>query len=269
MLTKIHLVVSTHKIRNAGTKSDPVIILAQNNQDVLHHTFHLDKGVEEGSFLYFTLDVTELQLQPYFDYVRIGLRGADAWYPDFAFVWGEEQEPNWAGHRIMPIGVEHFTAKLSTDESEGRLSIPLRRANLGGIYQQFQRLLVIVKNAEQRFAGSSGDILLRFHSRKGLLAELNLRHESLARPGGAFFCMHYATDLFWVNELTSIELENCSENAWLPQSLRVLAFDNQPDEYETVVPLVDISDWSATGLGWLSANPQEGEPKVLLYRAFL
>lgn len=269
MLTKLHLVVSTNKIRNAGTKSEPVLILTQNGRDVLHHTFHLPEGIQEGSFLYFSLDMADQNLEPYFDYVRIGIRGADAWYPDFTFVWGDQNENNWSGYRIMPIGVEHFTAKLSTDEAEGRLSIPLRRANLGGIYQQFQRLLVVVKNADQRFAGTTDDIILKLHSRNGQLAAINLRHEALNHPGGAYFCMHYQAPAFFVSDLAAIDLETRSKNAWLPQSFWVFAFDEVVDDYENVIPMVNIADWKAAGLSWLSAADQEGADSVALYRAYL
>lgn len=271
MITKIHVVLTTQKLQNSGTKSNPVLILGQNNRDYLHHTFALPEGgIQDGSSFHLTLDNTDPEFPIYPQWSRLGIRGADAWWPEFVFLWGDQDDPQQGGYRIQPIGVENFTPfKLSTDESEGRLSIPLKQAYIGGPYTRLQRMLIMVENSDKPHAGTKGDIFLRFYTQKGLLTEVSLGDERLSTPGGLLVAIHYPPADYYMNEITTILLETASKDAWLPQSFYIFAFDNQADDYEAIVPLVNISNWSQAGMGQLSSDPGEGDAQVVLYRAFL
>jgi hypothetical protein len=272
MLEKLHLLITTQKVRESGTKSKPVLILTENNRDLLHHTFHLPEGgIEDGSTQLLTLDVSKLNLPLYFQNRRIGIRGADAWWPEHIFLWGINANPTeYDQTEFVPMGIDYFQPyKLSTDETEGRISIGLRHCHLGGNYNLLNRLMLIIVNDEKRYAGTNNPVVVKISTEDGLLTQFDIPARQLQQPGQAFSALHFIDKKFFVNKIRSVEVEIKGEDSWMPKSFWLLALDDQPDEWEAVVPLVNIPDWQATGLGAFSADPSEGEAVKLLYRSFL
>ena len=141
MLNRIFFAFQTLRVRHAGTNSNPVLILGDYNRDRLQHTFSNDVRIDEGSSRLFEVDVADRNLQAYFPIIRVGLRGADAWWPGTVFVFGESNGPNELN--FVPIGIRTWVGdQLSTDESEGLFSMPLYRANITGNYAPMKRLLL-------------------------------------------------------------------------------------------------------------------------------
>jgi hypothetical protein len=69
--------------------------------------------------------------------IRIGLRGDNAWKPQEAFLFGDSTRG------LFPLGMEtDINGALSTDASEGYLTIPIRLTRLGSNTMPIRRLLL-------------------------------------------------------------------------------------------------------------------------------
>ena len=269
MYQTLNIALSTFNIRHAGTHSQPVLIMGDRNRDLLHHTFDLPEGIKEGSSHILSLDVSKYNLPSYLDYVRLGIRGADAWWPEYAFIWGDNL--NESGHReLVPLGLENWTPyKLSTDEEEGRISIPINRANLASIYTRMQRMILMIGNESKRYAGTKSPITVKTFIQDNLFTEFTLPEGSLAEDGAVFFNIRYTPEFFTVDQITSVQLEIGGDDKWTPSRFHLFAVDNRVGDNESVYPIVNIRDWSSRGLGALSADPKEGNASVVLYQAYL
>ena len=268
MLTKIHCIFSTHPFRTAGTSSKPVLILGNNRTDLLHHTFDIQKPISGGSSHYFTIDVRGQGLNTYFQFMRLGIRGDDMWVPESVFVFGEQDESE--SLRFQPLAIQFYDKELlSTDEYEGRISIPLKRASLGSYYTQLSRVMVMIRNNGQRHAGTKSPVLLTIEGKKEELLRLEIPEGKLATDDAVYFTGVWFRNIDSSNEIRSIRLHIGGDDQWTPGSVYVFGIDREPDEYEQVVPLVYIQDWAETGLGSLSEDAKEGKDSVTLYQAFL
>ena len=77
--------------------------------------------------------------------VRVGNRGDDAWAPQHILLFGHTTRES-----VVPIAMEtDLTEWLSSDASEGALTIPLRLVGLGGSDMLIQRLLLLVRTADK------------------------------------------------------------------------------------------------------------------------
>ena len=269
MLKKIYCAFTTREIRHAGTNSKPVLILGSNDRDIIHETFDLDEPIEAGASNLISFDVQQRNVRSYFRYMRMALRGADAWRPETIFIFGEEP-----GHRttsFRPIAIKNFNwEQISTDESEGPISIPLGRANLGGYYTRMNRMMIIIKNSTQRNAGTKSPVLLVVEGDEGELLRYEIPEGKLAEAGGAFVTVQRMERVDSSNDIRSIKLYIGGPDQWEPESMWVLGLDDRPDSYEQVVPFVCIPDWSATGIGKLvEAEGKEGQDSATLYQAYL
>jgi hypothetical protein len=269
MLETIYLAFTTSKLRNAGTNSSPVIILGDFQKDLLHHTFDLgEKGIREGESELLELDVTGRELSTYAQYLRLGIRGNDAWMPEFVFLFARKQME--VGFTFQPIGILYQPGiTLSGDEKEGPISIPMKRADLGGYYNTLNRIIILFKNHKAEYAGTKSPIRLEVHGRNELLLDYTFPAERLVSSNDVFFTIATTNRVFYQTEITAVKLFIEGTDQWTPKSAWILAVDDMPDEYEAVVPLVIIPDWETTGLGKLSTDTNKGEPMKLLYQAFV
>ena len=269
MLETIYLAFSTLKLRNSGTKSSPVLILGDYQKDLLHHTFEVgEEGIKEGTSNLMAIDVTSKELPAYYSYLRLGIRGTDAWSPEFVFVFAKKKVE--AGLSFQPMGLLYSPIEiLSGDAKEGVISLPLKRADLGGYYNTLSRMLILVKNSKAEYAGTKSPIRLEVHSRDGILLNYTFPAGQLENSNDVFFTILKVERVFYSTEITAVKLFIEGTDQWTPESMWVMALDDIPDEFEAVVPLVMLPDWKLSGLGKLSTDPSKGEPMKLLYQAFI
>ncbi len=269
VLKQLYWAFATDTRRSAGTRSQPVLILGNDQQDLLHHTAELPDGIEDGSSHLVHIDLETRPLQPYFQYMRMGLRGSDAWSPNKVFVFGEMEGSEDSS--VSPIALLYKGGRfLSTDPSEGYLSVPLNRASLGGQYTRFNRILMLIQNGEANNAGTSSPIFLTIEGKnQETLLEYRFPDDRLRGPRTVFFEIVHLEQTLQSRFIHAIHLQVGDDDSWTPGAVFIMALDDRPDQYEEVVPLVYIPDWSSTGLGTLSEDANEGPNKVTLYRAFL
>ncbi len=268
MLKKIHCVFNTHPFKNAGTGSKPVLILGDNNRDRLYHVFQPEGYIEGGSSYFFTIDVSNRGLPTYYQTMRLGILGDDLFVPQSVFVFAELEKPNdWP---FQPIAMQFYDKPLlSTDESEGRISIPLSRSTFGGFYTEIGRWVIIIRNAEGQYAGTTSPVLLTVQGKKEELLRLEIPSGKLAKPGATFHTAVSARNFDTSNEVRNISLHIGGDDQWTPAAVYIMAVDRVVNEYEQIVPFVIIPDWQAEGLGSLSEDVKEGSDSIVLYRAFL
>src|SRR5215475_13141213 len=75
--------------------------------------------------------------------IRLGIRDDDAWGPQHILVFGQTQ-PEFVPSRIIPLAMEtDWPHWLSTDSSEGHLTMPIRLVGLGDATTSIQRVLLL------------------------------------------------------------------------------------------------------------------------------
>lgn len=269
MIRKVHLIVKSHKQRNAGTKSDPVLIVGRQTSDLIHETFHSPEGLIEGKAAHFTVDVSGLNLEQDYQYTRLGIRGADMWLPEYIFAW-IERDPQYPNEpTIMPLALETFSATpLSTDEFEGRLSIPVTPAWLGGYYTRIQRLLVVVKTSAKHNAGTRSEVRLTVRKADGSVMGIAINEHGETETGNVHISAPYLNDNIFPGSLRNLTLSIHGEDAWRPSEVYVFGFSDEYDQQKFLVPLVYIPDWNAAGLPQMSTDKHEGQAEVTLYQVF-
>ncbi|MDX2285144.1 MAG: hypothetical protein NW241_13350 [Bacteroidia bacterium] len=271
MLTRLHLAIKTRNIRHAGTASHPVLILGEGSNDRLHHTFETAEGLQAGQTFYQTLDVSGMDLSPYVQYIRLGIRGGDAWWPEFMFLWGDMHpgpEPV-PGIQVYPMALRTKNPNvLSTDESEGRISLPLSQAMLGNVYNLFTRFLIMIRTGDVWYAGAQDPITLSVHTAQGVMLEVALSGAQLG-AGQVYLDAPYAPAPFNVNSIRSIELRASGADSWLPEQVFILAIAEEHEDHKQLYPMVYLQDWQAAGLPAMSTDPEKGAERVVLYQMYI
>ncbi len=269
MIRKIYAALKTAQVRYAGTKSDVLLVLSQEHEDLLYQTIETPNGLEPGKAAFFQFDIAEQNIPFGFSYVRMGIRGADAWNPEYVFVWAEKDPEYENDYVVQPIAFDASFKRLSTDKREGRTSVPVSRAYYGGFYNMIQQVLVVITTSDKRNSATKSPIRLQIDTVKGNVINIPLSDDALMQ-GGVFMDTPQPSEPFNFHDLRKIELITEGNDLWMPH--QVFVFGYQETEYaeqKIMTPLVYIPDWSATGLPRLSTDPKEGAASIMLYQAFL
>ena len=111
----------TSNSTDAGTESETVFIMNKGDLDVVHRDMELFREVAKGGGSLTILDVAKSQIIPEDYYLRVGIRGDDAWRPELILAWCER----FTTGNIVPLGYdEQITTTLSTDSSRGASRYP-------------------------------------------------------------------------------------------------------------------------------------------------
>ncbi|HYE37529.1 hypothetical protein [Methylocaldum sp.] len=251
----------TSNSSDAGTESETVFIMNQEGLDVVHRDMELFRSVATGGGSFTILDVAESQILPENYYLRIGIRGSDAWRPEVIVAWCER----FTSGNIVPLGYEEQSdITLSTDASEGRISLPLRPVVPGVIRTEIQRVLLFTIT---HFSDFATDSPVHVRIRRG--DELVVDHTIPDTPqpdfesgqGNLYFLPVLAP--FTRSQLTdaSVELSIEGDDAWRPIAVVMFGLNTASGNPGLVVPLVHVFPWT---LGLLSTDPDEGAPSAVL-----
>ncbi len=166
-LERLWLGMVTKNTSNSGTDSSIVLIINQDSTfgDSLHHTFpdtsQIDQG-RGGANLY-ELDLTTTAAVPIDpsrlndSSVRVGIRGPDQWKPEYIVTWGIDAKTQ----SVTAIGMRHEPdTKLSTNENEGNISLPIRKMRTGTDDSSIRSLLMLMTTADKTNAGTVSPIEL-------------------------------------------------------------------------------------------------------------
>jgi hypothetical protein len=257
-------------IDDSGTDDSVNLTLNVDGDDVVDRSFGSNAG-DSDAYLN-----TTPQLDPPFDSatltdssIRIGVRGSDAWGPSDVLVFGHSLA---ATDVAVPLAfAAGLTQFISTDPSEGPLTIPLRRVEPGDASTVIRRVLLLVHTQWSGGGvipgGSSGTdspIQLEVFAGENLVLREEIHDTSqadLERGESNWYVMDSLVP-FTRGEVQAggrIVLSILGDDAWKPMMLFVFGLDTESGRPNRVVSLVSLPIWGPRGM---STDTSEGDPSV-------
>ena len=193
--------------------------------------------------------------------VRIGTRGDDAWAPRHILLIGQG-----TGGRVVAIAMETDISRwLSTDVVEGALTLPLRLLAPENPDTPIRRLLMLVRTADRRNAGTDSLVQLQIVARgRPLFSEVITDTSQDDMERGVANWYEFAVPApFTLHELqragAEVTLTMLGDDAWLPASWFLFGMDTDKGRPSQVIALARDAVWNR---GWLSADEHEGSKVV-------
>jgi hypothetical protein len=253
---------------DAGSDSTVNLTINVDGEDVLDRNFGHNVGDGEaylngGNQLEAPFDSASLTNSS----VRIGVRGDDAWSPGDVLVFGHSLAEFQSGVAV-PLAMETgLTEFLSTDASEGPLTVPLRRIDAGNSNTVIRRVLLVVHTQwSTEDSGTDSAIQLEVFAGENLVLREEIHDTSqsdLEEATSNWYVMN-ALVPFTRGEVQAggrIVLSILGSDAWKPMVLFVFGLDTAIGRPNQVVSLVSRPVW---GPRWMSTDTSEGDPSVEL-----
>lgn len=261
ILSDLWVATLTSTLEDSGSDSDLVVIMNQNNLDAVHRNLAFGPADTGGGKLYHH-DISDGAVDPDQDfYMRIGTRGSDAWRPTLIAAWGQRI----ATGNVVPLRYdEELDVILSTDSSEGRISLPLREIVGGQIRTGINRVMLVTGTGFGDF-GTDSPIHVRITVGQTVVVDHTIPDTSQddldAAQGNVYFIP--VIQQFTRSQLTdtSIELSILGDDAWRPIVVVMFGLDSASGQPGKMVPLVHLHPW---GSQVLSTDPSEGVSSVTL-----
>jgi hypothetical protein len=250
----------TSTLSDSGTDSELVVIMNQNGLDVVHRDLSFG-DVETGGGKLYRHDIAEQQVLPQDYYMRLGIRGSDAWRPRVVAAWGER----FTTGNVVPLGYdENLDTILSTDTDEGRISLPVRQLTTPGRRTSINRVM-LVTGTNVGDSATDSPIHVRITGIPGVVVDHTIPDTSQDDLEGAEGNVYFLPVLtpFTRSQLNdaSVELSIEGDDAWLPIVVAMFGLDTATGQPSTMVPLVHQHPWS---FGPLSTDASEGVATVTL-----
>ncbi|GHB77091.1 hypothetical protein GCM10010377_79290 [Streptomyces viridiviolaceus] len=262
-----------HGEGDPGSSSAIALTINENGDDKFYGHFsrrrgdgdaHLFEGFRLNSDLISNLSPTNLTNSS----IRMHITGDDAWRPERAFVWVEQD----SGPPVFPLAIRmNFPDKMSTDPNEGRASVPLPLVQFGTPGTTINGVAMLLSTLGAIDSGTNDRIRLQISKSDGTPVvdfESDDTEQEDLETGQAnwyFAGLLPPVDGFTKNDLDeqSITLSITGRDAWQPQSFFLFGFNvrNETDTPTQVVPLVGIRNWR---IGEMSRDVSEGTPSILL-----
>ena len=274
-MSTIDVLWLAHLNRNsedAGSDSTINLTINVDGEDILDDDYGSNVGDGEaylngGSQLETPFDSAALTNSS----VRIGLRDDDAWAPGDILVFGQSlAESNVAVPLAMESGLTEF---LSTDPSEGPLTVPLRRVDPGTSSTIIRRVLLLVHTQWSGGGlfpggdtGTDSAIQLEVFAGDNLVLREEIDDTSqsdLEEATSNWYVMETLVP-FTRGEVQTggkIVLSILGDDAWKPMVLFVFGLDTASGRPDQVVSLASLPVW---GPRWMSTDTSEGDPSVEL-----
>ena len=256
---------------DAGTDDAVNLTINVDGEDVLDRSFGSSSGDGEAY-------LNGGQIDPPFDSatltdssVRIGVRGDDAWAAGDVMVFGHslaEAQSSVAVPLALETGLTDF---LSTDPSEGPLTVPLRRVDPGTSSTIIRRVLLLVHTQWSGGGvfpggetGTDSAIQLEVFAGENLVLREEIHDTSqsdLEKGTSNWYVIDFLVP-FTRGEVQAggrIVLSILGDDAWKPQMLFVFGLDTASGRPNQVVSLASRPFW---GPRWMSKDPSEGDASV-------
>jgi hypothetical protein len=259
-------------IQNAGSDSRINLTINADGDDVLDRDFGSNVGDAEaylngGDQLAAPFESATLTNSS----VRIGVRGDDAWAPGDVLVFGHSLPEFQSGVAVPLVMETGLTDSLSTDPSEGPLTVPLRRVDPGTSSTIIRRVLLLVHTQWSGGGvfpggdtGTDSAIQLEVFAGENLVLreEIDDTSQSDLERGTSNWYVMDAPVPFTRGEVQAggrIVLSILGDDAWKPQMLFVFGLDTASGRPNEVVSLVSRPVW---GPRWMSTDSSEGDASV-------
>ena len=269
IFNSLFLAVLTKNEDDAGTSSTLNLTVNVAGEDILDRDFDRNMGDGEGTFM------PSGPLPAPFDSsgltnasIRLGIRDDEAWGPQEILLFGRA-EPDFQPGRIVALAmesdVEHW---LSTDSSEGNLTMPLRLVSPGSSTTVIRRVLLLVHTIWLHFGGTETDSPIELEIRAGGNIVLKQEIHDTPQPDledatTNWYPLDAAVPFTRADVLANggITLRILGSDAWRPGFLFLFGLDTAAERPNEVVNLVSIPFWDH---GWMSTDTTEGAPSVEL-----
>ena len=263
----LFLAVLTKNEDDAGTSSDFNVTVNIDGEDVLDKDYDSDLDQAEAGLMGFgplpaPLDTTGLTNSS----IRLGIRDDDAWGPQDVLLFGQVQA-DFLPRRTVALAMEtDLTRWLSTDSSEGLLTMPVRLVSPGGPTTLIRRVLLLVHTMWQYRSDTETDspIELEIVAGGNLVLKQEIHdtpQDDLESSVSNWYLLDAAAPFSRGDVLADgrIRLSILGDDAWRPMWLYAFGLDTASGRPNEVVTLVSVPVWSE---GWMSADTSEGLPSV-------
>ena len=251
---------------NAGSDSTINLTINVDGEDIVDRDFGSNVGDGEaylsgGDQLDAPFDSAVLTNSS----VRIGVRGDDAWGPGDVLLFGHSLAEFGSGVAVPLVVESGLTDFLSTDPSEGPLTVPLRRVDPGTSSTVIRRVLLLVYTQwSTEDSGTDSAIQLEVFAGENLILreEIDDTSQSDLEKATANWYVMDAPVPFTRGEIQAggrIVLSILGDDAWKPMVLFVFGLDTASGRPNHVVSLVSRPVW---GPRWMSTDTSEGDPSV-------
>jgi len=265
MITKLWLATETKKEDDADTDANPLnLTINVDGEDLLDANFGFMSGsgplsgglgpdsawLDQGQ-----VGLSDLPLSSPIESnlltnssIRLGIRTDDAWGPKQVLVLGATER------RVIALAMETDLDRwLSTDPSEGKLTIPLRLVGTGNSSTVIQRVILLAKTK-----GATDDALQLQITAAGNLVLQQAIFDTDQDDLEEYSCNWYPfVPLFPftrgdVLSNGGMHISILGSGVWGPESLFVYGLDTAAGRPNEVVDLVSIPEWT---LGKVTAQP--------------
>jgi len=198
--------------------------------------------------------------------VRVGNRSDDAWGPSDILLFGTinagdgNQKESYVALAIE-TEIEHW---LSTDNTEGKLTMPLRLVGRGTSDTLIHRVLLLTFTPGNGDKDTDDPIALQISTNTGIVLNQRITdtaEDDLEPTMGNWYVLEAATP-FSRNQIFAggkIILSIEGSDAWQPQCVFLFGLDTPDGRPNNVVTLCGFPDWN---LGVLSTDSGEGKSHV-------
>jgi hypothetical protein len=263
----LFVAVLTKNEDDAGTDSNLNLTVNVDGEDVFDHDYSpdVDDGEAEllgGGLLSTPLDSTGLTNSS----IRLGIRDDDAWGPLHVLVFGQTQPAFVPGTTVALAMETDLTHWLSTDTSEGHLTMPIRLVGSGNASTVIRRVLLLVDTIWEYDSDTETDSPIQLQIVAGGNIVLQQQIGDTPQPDlEAATTNWYFVDVavpFTRGDVVAnggIRLSILGDDAWKPMRLFVFGLDTETGRPSQVVSLVSVPVWTQ---GWMSTDPSEGVASV-------
>jgi hypothetical protein len=263
----LFLAVLSRNEGDAGTSSPLNVTVNVDGDDIVDNDYRSEiddgeAGLLDGSSLPAPFESNGLTHSS----IRLGIRDDDAWGPQHVLLFAQAM-PDFEPGRTVALAMEtDLTLWLSTDASEGHLTMPVRLVSPGSSATLIRRVLLLVDTIWQYRSDTETDSPIQLEVTAGGNLVLKQEIDDTPQPD-----LEAATTNWYVMDAAvpftrgdvlangGIRLSILGDDAWRPMRLYVFGFDTAAGRPNEVVSLVSVPVWSQ---GWLSTDTSEGSPSI-------
>jgi hypothetical protein len=190
--------------------------------------------------------------------IRLGIRDDDAWGPKHALLLGST--PRGVIALAMETDLDRW---LSTDSSEGKLTMPMRLVSVGSSATLIRRVILLVYT-ESANSPTDDHIQLEITAGGSLVLQQEIpdtSQDDLEEYTANWYFLDVSVPFTRGDVLANggIKVRILGKDAWIPTRLFVYGLDTAEGRPNEVIHLVSIPEWN---LGTLSTQDNEGQPFV-------
>ena len=268
IFNSLFLAVLTKNEDDAGTSNIFNLSVNVAGDDVLDTDFDPDLGDAEAEVIWKTalpapFDSTGLTNSS----IRLGIRDDDAWAPQEVLLFGEA-EPDFQPGRMVALAMESDLQHwLSTDPSEGNLTMPLRLVSPGDSSTVIRRVLMLVHTIWSSIGGDTAtDSPIELEVRAGgniVLKQAihDTAQDDLEKGTDNWYMLDAAVPFTRADVLANggITLRILGSDAWRVGPMFLFGLDTGTGRPNAVV---NLTAQPMRDLGWMSSDTDEGSPSV-------